>query len=80
YEDTYFRGGPASDEAYTVHTADALGGAKIGMPTCWDEWFPEVARMYSLAGAEIIVYPTAIGSEPDHPDFDTQPLWQQVIV
>ena len=41
-----------------------LGGARIGMPTCWDEWFPEVARMYSLAGAEIIVYPTAIGSEP----------------
>ncbi|MDL9944508.1 nitrilase-related carbon-nitrogen hydrolase [Gordonia sp. ABSL11-1] len=80
YEDTYFRGGPSSTEAYTVHTPDALGGARIGMPTCWDEWFPEVARMYSLAGAEIIVYPTAIGSEPDHPDFDTQPLWQQVIV
>ncbi|WAC54932.1 nitrilase-related carbon-nitrogen hydrolase [Gordonia sp. SL306] len=80
YEDTYFRGGPASDDAYTVHTADTLGGVKIGMPTCWDEWFPEVARMYSLAGAEIIVYPTAIGSEPDHPAFDTQPLWQQVIV
>jgi hypothetical protein len=50
------------------------------MPTCWDEWFPEVARMYSLGGAEMIVYPTAIGSEPGHPDFDTQPLWQQVIV
>jgi N-carbamoylputrescine amidase len=39
-----------------------------------------VARAYSLAGAEVIVYPTAIGSEPDHPGFDTQPLWQQVIV
>ena len=50
------------------------------MPTCWDEWFPEVARLYSLGGAEVLVYPTAIGSEPDHPDFDTQPLWQQVIV
>jgi N-carbamoylputrescine amidase len=33
-----------------------------------------------LAGAEVLAYPTAIGSEPDHPDFDTQPLWQQVIV
>ena len=50
------------------------------MPTCWDEWFPELARLYSLGGAEILVYPTAIGSEPDYPDFDTQPLWQQVIV
>lgn len=80
YEDTYFRGGPASDEAYAVHVPDALDGARIAMPTCWDEWFPEVARMYSLGGAEIIVYPTAIGSEPGHPEFDTQPLWQQVIV
>jgi N-carbamoylputrescine amidase len=39
-----------------------------------------VARAYSLAGAEVLVYPTAIGSEPDHPAFDTQPLWQHVIV
>ena len=55
-------------------------GARIGMPTCWDEWFPEVARNYSLGGAEVFVYPTAIGSEPSFPKFDTQPLWQQVIV
>ena len=53
---------------------------RLGLPTCWDEWFPEVARLYSLGGAEVLCYPTAIGSEPDHPDFDTQPLWQQVIV
>ena len=53
---------------------------KLGLPTCWDQWFPEVARAYSLEGAEVLVYPTAIGSEPDHPEFDTQPLWQQVIV
>jgi N-carbamoylputrescine amidase len=39
-----------------------------------------VARLYSLAGAQVLCYPTAIGSEPDHPAFDTQPLWQQVIV
>ena len=41
---------------------------------------PKSARNYSLAGAEIVVYPTAIGSEPVFPDFDTRPLWQQVIV
>jgi N-carbamoylputrescine amidase len=52
----------------------------LGLPTCWDQWFPEVARAYSLAGADVLVYPTAIGSEPDHPEFDTQRLWQQVIV
>jgi N-carbamoylputrescine amidase len=78
YEDTYFRPGPDTDP-YPVYAPDGLD-ARIGMPTCWDEWFPEVARSYSLAGAEVVVYPTAIGSEPVFPDFDTRPLWQQVIV
>ncbi len=81
YEDKYFRAGPAGpDEPYPVYALDGLGEARIGLPTCWDEWFPEVARAYGLGGANIVVYPTAIGSEPEHPDFDTQPLWQQVIV
>lgn len=81
YEDTYFRPGPASADVdpYPVYNPEGLG-ARIGLPTCWDEWFPEVARNYSLGGAEIVVYPTAIGSEPVFPAFDTQPLWQQVIV
>ena len=73
YEDRYFRPG---DTGYPVVS---VGEAELGFPTCWDQWFPELARAYSLAGAEIIVYPTAIGSEPDHPDFDTQPLWEKVI-
>jgi N-carbamoylputrescine amidase len=77
-EDKYFRPGPA-DGAYPVHQLPGKD-AGLGMPTCWDEWFPEVARIYALGGADLLVYPTAIGSEPDHPDFDTQPLWQQVIV
>lgn len=79
YEDTYFRPGPADGDPYPVYDPDGLG-ARIGLPTCWDEWFPEVARNYSLGGAEVLVYPTAIGSEPVFPAFDTQPLWQQVIV
>jgi len=76
HEDRYFRPGPA-DAAYPLV---GLGDLRIGLPTCWDQWFPEVARAYSLEGADVLVYPTAIGSEPDHPEFDTQPLWQQVIV
>ena len=76
-EDRYFRPGPAGPEAFPVL---ALGEARLGLPTCWDQWFPELARAYSLEGAEVLVYPTAIGSEPDHPDFDTEPLWQRVIV
>lgn len=77
YEDRYFRPGPADADAYPVISLD---GARLGLPTCWDQWFPELARSYSLAGAELLIYPTAIGSEPDHPEFDTQPLWQRVIV
>lgn len=77
-EDRYFRPGPA-DGAYPVHEVTGLD-LRVGLPTCWDEWFPEVARMYGVQGADLLAYPTAIGSEPDHPDFDTQPLWQQVIV
>jgi N-carbamoylputrescine amidase len=73
YEDRYFRPG---DTGYPVVD---IAGAQLGFPTCWDQWFPELARAYSLAGAEVIVYPTAIGSEPDHPDFDTEPLWERVI-
>lgn len=79
YEDTYFRGGDA-ENPYPVYRPEVLDGVAVGLPTCWDEWFPEVARAYSLGGAEILAYPTAIGSEPGFPDFDTQPLWQQVIV
>ena len=75
YEDRYFRPGPAENGYPVVELAEA----KWGFPTCWDQWFPELARAYSLAGAEVIVYPTAIGSEPDHPEFDTEPLWEKVI-
>lgn len=78
YEHQYFAPG---DTGYPVV---ALGEGperwRAGFPTCWDEWFPEVSRAYSLGGAEVLVYPTAIGSEPDHPDFDTMPLWRHVIV
>jgi N-carbamoylputrescine amidase len=77
YEDKYFRPGPPGDDAFPVV---ALGDARFGFPTCWDQWFPELARAYSLAGAEVLVYPTAIGSEPDFPGFDTEPLWERVIV
>ena len=81
YEDKYFRQGPASGEGdpFPVVTLEE-SDARLGLPTCWDQWFPELARAYSLAGAEVLIYPTAIGSEPDHPGFDTEPLWQQVIV
>lgn len=78
YEDKYFRPGP-SEGAYPVVGLEDPS-MRLGLPTCWDEWFPEVARMYALGGADVLAYPTAIGSEPDHPEFDTQPLWEHTIV
>jgi N-carbamoylputrescine amidase len=77
HEDRYFRPGPAGPDSFPVVE---LHQGRFGFPTCWDQWFPELARAYCLAGAEVLVYPTAIGSEPDHPGFDTEPLWQRVIV
>lgn len=53
--------------------------ATIGVGICWDEWFPEVARILGLKGAEIIFYPSAIGSEPDHPEYSSQAAWETVI-
>lgn len=66
----------AGGDAFPLVTVDE---ARFGLPTCWDQWFPEPARAYSLAGADVLVYPTAIGSEPGFPGFDSQPLWQKVI-
>ncbi len=74
YEDRFFTPG---DSGAPVHD---LGPFRMGFPTCWDEWFPELARLYGLGGADVLVYPTAIGSEPNFPDFDTAPMWRAVIV
>lgn len=53
--------------------------AKIGVGICWDQWFPETARSMALQGAELLFFPTAIGSEPSQPDMDSQPHWQCVM-
>ncbi len=72
HEDHYFGG---SDE-FPVHD---IGGVKTALPTCYDQWFPELSRIYALNGAEFIFYPTAIGSEPSAPEIDTMPAWQTVM-
>jgi N-carbamoylputrescine amidase len=72
-------GDASAPNPYPVVSVDLPGVPRLGLPTCWDEWFPETARLYGLGGAEMLSYPTAIGSEPDYPDFNTEPLWEQVI-
>ena len=74
HENFYFKPG---DSNYPIHQ---IAGHRFGLPTCYDQWFPELSRIYGLKGAEILVYPTAIGSEPTAPGFDSQPMWQKVMV
>jgi N-carbamoylputrescine amidase len=52
---------------------------KVGAGVCWDQWFPEAARAMVLMGAEVLVYPTAIGSEPSYPGWDSRDHWQRVM-
>jgi N-carbamoylputrescine amidase len=54
--------------------------ATIGVAICWDQWFPEAARAMALAGADVLFYPTAIGSEPEEPEFDSRDPWQRVMI
>jgi N-carbamoylputrescine amidase len=52
---------------------------RIGLGICWDQWFPETARAMALMGAEILLYPTAIGSEPPNPGYDSSTHWQNAM-
>ena len=52
----------------------------LGVGVCWDQWFPEAARSMVLMGADVLFYPTAIGSEPEDPGLDTRRLWQRAML
>jgi N-carbamoylputrescine amidase len=73
-EKFYFRPGDTGFRVWTTRH-----GA-VGVGICWDQWFPEAARAMALAGAEVLVYPSAIGSEPNAPEEDTQAPWQRVML
>jgi N-carbamoylputrescine amidase len=73
HEKFYFTPG---DTGYPVFVTK-YGTIAVGI--CWDEWFPEVARIFALKGAQILFYPSAIGSEPDHPEYSSRDAWQTVI-
>ncbi len=72
-EKYYFRPG---DTGFTVW--DTVYG-RIGVGICWDQWFPETARQLVLGGAEILLYPTAIGTEPHDASLDTAAPWRRVM-
>lgn len=81
YRKTHIPDGPGYEEKYYFNPGDTgfrvwpTRYARIGIGICWDQWFPETARCLALQGAEILFYPTAIGSEPVNPDYDSRDHW-----
>jgi N-carbamoylputrescine amidase len=84
YRKTHIPDGPCYEEKFYFTPGDTgfkvwnTRYAKIGVGICWDQWFPESARCMALLGAELLLYPTAIGSEPVLP-IDSQPHWQRTM-
>ena len=72
HEKYYFNPGDTGFKVWQTHYA------KIGVGICWDQWFPECARAMALQGAELLFYPTAIGSEPHDPTITSSAHWQRV--
>lgn len=73
-EKFYFRPGNSGFKVWETRYG------RLGVGICWDQWFPEAARAMMLMGADILLYPTAIGAEPHMPDMDTFPLWRRAMV
>ena len=73
-EKFYFRPGNDGFKTWDVF------GARIGIGICWDQWYPETARCLALKGAEVLFYPTAIGSEPKDRDMDTSRMWRRAMI
>ena len=78
-EKYYFRPG---NDGFKVWDVPGEDGAKvrIGVGICWDQWYPEAARVMALLGAELLMYPTAIGSEPYDADLDTSRMWRRAMI
>ncbi|GAA4036749.1 N-carbamoylputrescine amidase [Sphingomonas rosea] len=74
-EKFYFRPGNTGFKVW-----DGPAHEKLGVGICWDQWYPETARAMMLMGAEILFYPTAIGTEPHDPDLDTSRLWRRAMI
>ena len=78
-EKFYFRPGNDGFKVWDV-AADDGSLARIGVGICWDQWYPECARVMALKGAEVLLYPTAIGSEPYDAELDTSRMWRRAMI
>lgn len=85
YRKTHIPDGPGYEEKYYFTPGDTgfkvwqTEYGRIGVGICWDQWFPETARCMAVMGAQILFYPTAIGSEPPDPSYDSKDHWQRCM-
>ncbi|HEU4537287.1 MAG TPA: N-carbamoylputrescine amidase [Polyangiaceae bacterium] len=86
YRKSHIPDGPGYEEKFYFRPGDTgfrvwqTRYGAIGVGICWDQWFPEAARAMALLGADVLLYPTAIGSEPHDPELDTKDPWQRVML
>ena len=85
YRKSHIPDGPGYQEKYYFRPGDTgfkawrTRAGTIGVGICWDQWYPEAARAMVLAGAELLFYPTAIGSEPYDSSLDTRKQWRRAM-
>lgn len=85
YRKSHIPDGPGYEEKFYFNPGDTgfkvwkTKYAKIGVGICWDQWYPEAARVMTLMGAELLFYPTAIGSEPQDGSIDSKDHWQMCM-
>ncbi|GIP47720.1 N-carbamoylputrescine amidohydrolase [Paenibacillus sp. J53TS2] len=86
YRKSHIPDGPGYEEKFYFNPGDTgfkvwkTRYAKIGVGVCWDQWYPEAARCMALMGAELLFYPTAIGSEPQDGSIDSKDHWQMCML
>ena len=86
YRKSHIPDGPGYEEKFYFRPGNTgfkvwpTPSATLGIGVCWDQWYPEAARAMMLMGAEILFYPTAIGSEPYDPDLDTSRMWRRAMI
>lgn len=85
YRKSHIPDGPGYQEKFYFSPGDtgfapvATKVGQVGAAICWDQWFPETARVLALRGAEVLLYPTAIGNEPQDPTYDSRDHWRRVM-
>lgn len=86
YRKSHIPDGPGYQEKYYFRPGDTgfrvwdTSFGRLGVGICWDQWFPEAARVMALMGAEVLLYPTAIGTEPQDPSLDTAARWRRAMI